>query len=68
MNTATYRVKGMSCDHCVQAIRRELALVDGVRDIGIELDAGLVTISSHEPLDDAAVQAAVEEAGYEVVT
>lgn len=68
MTIATYQVKGMSCDHCVNAIRHELGLVDGVRDVDIQLDAGLVTISSGEPLDDAAVHAAVEEAGFEVIT
>ena len=60
MTIATYRVKGMSCDHCVNAIRHELGLVDGIRDVDIQLDTGVVTISADEPLEDAAVHTAVE--------
>jgi copper chaperone len=62
-----YRVKGMTCDHCVRAVSDELGAVDGVLAVDVDLSSGDVTVTSDSPLDDAAVVAAVEEAGYEVV-
>ncbi len=65
--TTTYSVDGMTCGHCVQHVTDELSTIPGVKDISIELVAGgssPVTVVSDEPLDLAAVSAAVEEAGY----
>jgi copper chaperone CopZ len=65
--TTTYSVDGMTCAHCVQHVTDELTMIPGVKDISIELVAGgssPVTVVSDEPLDLAAVSAAVEEAGY----
>jgi copper ion binding protein len=62
-----YQVKGMTCDHCVRAVSDELGAVDGVLAVDVELSSGDVTVTSDSPLDHAAVVAAVEEAGYEVV-
>ena len=67
MATTTYTVTGMTCDHCVAAVREEVGKVDGVSRVDVELAGGLVTVESEAPLDQAAVTAAVEEAGYEVV-
>lgn len=64
--TATYTVTGMSCDHCVAAVREEVAKVDGVTGLDVDLAGGRLTVESAQPLDPAAVAAAVEEAGYEV--
>jgi copper ion binding protein len=66
--TATYTVSGMSCGHCVAAVREELGKVDGVTGVDVELATGTVTVESDRPIDPAAVSAAVEEAGYEVTT
>ena len=60
----TYTVAGMTCDHCVQAVTRELQGLTGVRGVQIDLPTGKVTVASDEPLADAAVAAAVDEAGY----
>lgn len=65
--TSTYTVSGMTCGHCVQAVTQELTKLDGVDEVTIELDTGRVTVTSVAALDDAAVAAAVDEAGYEVV-
>lgn len=62
----TITVTGMSCDHCVRAVREELCRLDGVADVDVDLASGRVRISSSAPLDDADVRAAVDEAGYEV--
>jgi copper chaperone len=68
-DTATitdYAVIGMTCQHCVAAITEEVSAVAGVTGVAVDLAAGRVSVSSAGPLDDAAVRAAIDEAGYEV--
>jgi len=65
MTEATYSVSGMSCDHCVRAVTAEVTKVAGVASVTVDLAAGRVTVVSDEPVDTAAVRAAVEEAGFE---
>lgn len=67
MNIATYRVKGMTCDHCVRAVTDEVGKLDGVKHVEVDLASGTVTVSSDGRLDDEALRAAVDEAGYELV-
>lgn len=60
-------VTGMTCAHCVASVTEELTAIDGVQNVAVDLNAGgtsRVTIHSARPVDAAAVQAAVEEAGY----
>ncbi len=67
MTTTTYAVTGMTCGHCVSAVTEELMALDGVSTVDVDLHAGdtsPVTVNSSGPLDDAAVRAAVDEAGY----
>jgi copper chaperone len=68
MTTSTYTVSGMTCGHCVNAVTSEISQLPGVDDVQVDLGSGTVTVTSRAPLDDAAVAAAVEEAGYEVVS
>ena len=63
--TSTYTVTGMTCDHCVAAVRQGVGAVDGVTDVQVELATGALTVESDAPLDPADIAAAVEEAGYE---
>ncbi len=60
---STYRVEGMSCGHCVAAVRDELEKVSGVEDVQVDLDTKQVVVRGH--FDDAAARAAIDEAGYE---
>jgi copper chaperone len=68
MTTATYTVSGMTCGHCVNAVTSEIKELDGVTDVQVDLASGAVTVTSGAPLDKAAVAAAVDEAGYQVVS
>jgi copper chaperone len=68
MTTTTYTVKGMTCGHCVSSVTEEVTEIPGVTGVNVDLATGLVTVDSDGPLDSAAITAAVEEAGYEVVT
>ena len=61
--TFTYSVPGVSCGHCQAAITAEVTGVDGVDSVDVDLDTKLVRISG-ENLDDAALVAAIDEAGY----
>jgi copper chaperone len=62
MKTIRLSIQGMSCGHCVAAVRRALADVPGVqvKEVGI----GGATIEVPEPAPVDAIQAAVEDAGY----
>ncbi len=66
MTTTFLRVEGMTCDHCVAAVSRELAAVSGVLDVKVDLRTGAVEVTASGPLDPVAARAAVEEAGYEL--
>ena len=68
MSTQTYTVTGMTCGHCVRAVTEELEKLTGVVDVDIELASGRVTVRSDQPLDQGAVAAAVDEAGYELAS
>ena len=61
-----YTVRGMTCQHCVLSVREEVADVPGVSSVDIDLQSGAMTVSGSD-LDDAAIAAAVAEAGYQVV-
>jgi copper chaperone len=67
MTTATYRVTGVTCEHCVRAVRQELlAGVDGVTDVAVALvpdGISAVMVTSGRPLDEGALAAALDEAG-----
>ena len=66
MSTATYTVVGMTCGHCVNSVTEEVSQVPGVTGVEVDLPTGGLTVSSDTDVDDAAVRAAVEEAGYQV--
>ncbi|GAA3224929.1 hypothetical protein GCM10017691_13330 [Pseudonocardia petroleophila] len=66
MTEHTWTVTGMTCDHCVASVTEEITELDGVAAVAVDLRTGAVTVRSAAPLDDAAVRAAVAEAGYAV--
>ena len=65
-STQTYTVTGMTCGHCVASVTEEVQEIAGVEDVAVDLASGAVTVTSAEPLDETAVRAAVEEAGYQL--
>lgn len=69
MTTTTYRVTGMTCEHCVRAVTDELTDIPGITAVTVDLQAGdtsTVTVESATAPDDAAVAAAIDEAGYTI--
>jgi len=66
--TTTIAVDGMTCGHCVSSVQKEVGKVDGVTDVSVDLESGQVTIVAESTPDAAALQEAVEEAGFEMRT
>ena len=60
----TYTVNGMSCGHCKAAVEEEVGRVPGVDAVIADLDSKLVVVRG-EGLEDEALRAAIDEAGYE---
>ncbi|MFI2432314.1 heavy-metal-associated domain-containing protein [Streptomyces sp. NPDC018693] len=65
--TTVYKVSGMSCGHCEGAVSGELSQISGVSSVQAVAATGEVTVVSAAELDEEAVRAAVDEAGYELV-
>lgn len=61
----TYLVEGMTCGHCTAAVEAEVAGVPGVASVAADLATGRVVVVGAD-VDEAAVRAAVDEAGYAV--
>ncbi|WP_404463675.1 heavy-metal-associated domain-containing protein [Micrococcus antarcticus] len=70
MTTTDLKITGMTCGHCVASVTEELAELPGVTAVDVDLvkgGASTATVTSESDLDPAAVRAAVEEAGYQIV-
>jgi copper chaperone len=63
----TYTVTGMTCGHCRTSVMQEVLQVPGVRAVDVDLDSKQLTVAG-EAFDDAAIKAAVDEAGYALKT
>ncbi|MGW2419095.1 heavy-metal-associated domain-containing protein [Streptomyces sp. NPDC001709] len=64
--TTVYKVTGMSCGHCEGSVSGEISQIPGVSSVKAVASTGEVTVVSEAPLDDEAVRAAVDEAGFEL--
>jgi copper ion binding protein len=62
----TYLVAGMTCAHCVNAVSEEVGRIDGVDVVQVDLESGHVSVTGTGYTDEQ-IQAAVDEAGYELV-
>ncbi len=67
METTTYSVPGVSCEHCRSAIAREVGSVAGVASVSVDLERKLVTVSG-VGVSDGAVRDAIDEAGYDIAS
>ncbi len=61
-----FTVEGMSCQHCVKAVKNALSEVEGVKSVEVDLAEKKVEIEG-DNLQDELLKAAIEDAGYEVV-
>ncbi len=60
-------VEGMMCAHCTAHVEKALSAVPGVTSAVADLTAKTATVTLEHEVPDAALKAAVEEAGYKVV-
>jgi copper chaperone len=71
MVTTTYKVTGMTCEHCVHAVTSEVEALDGVSGVTVDLvpnGVSLLTIVGAGPIAEDEVSAALDEAGGYQIT
>ncbi|HLR55484.1 MAG TPA: heavy-metal-associated domain-containing protein [Actinomycetales bacterium] len=72
MITTKLNVAGMTCQNCINHVTEELNEIPGVVAIDIELgeedNPSIVRVTSEDRIDDDVLEAAIDEAGYEVVS
>jgi copper chaperone len=68
MTTEKFLVPGVSCQHCVNAVNKEVSALSGVQRVEVNLDSKVVTVEHGEQVTPAAIIAAIQEAGYEEVS
>ena len=68
IGSTTFTVAGMTCGHCQRAVTEEISAVDGVETVSVDLTTGTVTVTADRAVDRADIAAAVDEAGYSVLS
>ncbi len=63
---ATIKIEGMTCGHCVMAVKKALMKVEGLKDVQVNLEKGEATFEEEKPVAANLIREAVEKAGYEV--
>ncbi|MDI2091028.1 heavy-metal-associated domain-containing protein [Commensalibacter oyaizuii] len=61
----TYQIKGMTCQHCANAVKEAIEALPNVEETIVDLKTGTVKVKGNP--DPAAFKAAIEEEGYEVI-
>ncbi|MDR3292578.1 MAG: cation transporter [Clostridiales bacterium] len=64
--TKTITIKGMSCNHCTNAVKKALEGLDGAKKVSVDLASGTAVVKSDTPLSDDAIRAAIAEEGFTV--
>jgi copper chaperone len=62
----TLKVKGMTCQHCVMAVKKALGKLDGVQNIDVDLGKGEVHLENSKGLAADKIREAIETAGFQV--
>lgn len=60
----TMKVKGMSCQHCVAAVKKALESLPGLSQVNVNLEAGEVTFAS-AGVDRGKIREAISKIGFE---
>lgn len=68
MNELEFRVNGMTCAHCEQALTAELLRVDAVIGADVNAASGAVVLHYGDMVEGTAIEGAVSEAGFELVS
>ncbi len=62
----TVRIKGMTCQHCVKAVKKALEEIDGISGVAVDLATGEVTFEETRPVDGDLMREKIKKAGYEL--
>ena len=62
----TIKIKGMSCQHCVQAVTKALGEIDGIEAVKVDLDKGEATFDEVKPIAQELLQERIKKAGFEL--
>jgi len=62
----TIKVKGMSCEHCVKAVKKALSEVEGIKDVTVDLSKGEVSFEEQAPVAPEVLKERIKKAGYEL--
>jgi copper ion binding protein len=61
-------VEGMTCQHCVMAVKKAVSAIPGVKAVEVDLEKKTVTVSCDDrEVSVDAINEAVTKAGYTVV-
>jgi copper chaperone len=63
---ATIKIKGMTCRHCVMAVTKALAGIEGIRDVQVDLERGEASYTEEKPVDPALIRERIVKAGFTV--
>lgn len=61
-----FRVPDVSCQHCVNAITKEVSALAGVQRVEVSINDKTVLVDHTDQVSTDAIVAAINEAGYEV--
>lgn len=67
MSVATFTATGMTCQHCVASVTKEVSELNHVTSVTVDLPTGKVTVESDAPIPTDEVIAAIDKAGYPAV-
>ena len=67
MTTSTFTATGMTCQHCVASVTKEVTELAHVTAVNVDLPSGNVTVESDAPIPTDEVIAAIDKAGYPAV-
>ncbi len=67
METTVLNVEGMSCEHCVKAIKKAVGALDGIGKVEVDLKKRTVTVE-HNPAETSVhkIKSEIEDQGYDV--
>jgi len=63
MKDEELKITGMSCNHCVMSLRKELSKIPGLEVKDVRIGAALVSFDESK-VSAAQLRSAVEEAGF----
>jgi copper chaperone len=67
MTTATFTATGMTCQHCVGSVTKEVSELAHVTSVSVDLSSGTVTVESDAYIPEDEIIAAIDKAGYPAV-